>query len=59
MRNAAKPTTASAGDDPDEEQASEEAHEGSADQRPWHFLYLAPEPHQHGSLRPMRAPVGV
>ena len=28
-------------------------------QRPWHFLYLAPEPHQHGSLRPIRAPVGV
>jgi len=28
-------------------------------QRPWHFLYLAPEPHQHGSFRPMRAPVGV
>ena len=28
-------------------------------QRPWHFLYLAPEPHQHGSLRPIRAPLGV
>ena len=28
-------------------------------QRPWHFLYFAPEPHQHGSLRPIRAPVGV
>ena len=31
----------------------------AAGQRPWHFLYLAPEPHQHGSLRPIRAPVGV
>src|SRR5690348_5934195 len=28
-------------------------------QRPWHFLYFAPEPHQHGSLRPIRAPLGV
>ena len=28
-------------------------------QRPWHFLYLLPDPHQHGSLRPMRSPVGV
>src|SRR6478735_7020044 len=28
-------------------------------QAPWHFLYLAPDPHQHGSLRPIRAPVGV
>src|SRR5438874_862209 len=22
-------------------------------QAPWHFLYFLPEPHQHGSLRPM------
>ena len=28
-------------------------------QRPWHFLYLAPEPHQHGSFRPILAPLGV
>src|SRR4051812_43863291 len=28
-------------------------------QRPWHFLYFAPDPHQHGSLRPIRSPLGV
>ena len=28
-------------------------------QRPWHFLYFWPDPHQHGSLRPIRAPDGV
>src|SRR5438309_1978528 len=22
-------------------------------QEPWHFLYFFPEPHQHGSFRPM------
>src|SRR5436190_14012313 len=33
---------------------------GEADaQRPWHFLYFAPDPHQHGSFRPIRAPLGV
>ena len=32
---------------------------GPPAQRPWHFLYFWPEPHQHGSLRPIRAPVGV
>src|SRR3954470_9087512 len=28
-------------------------------QRPWHFLYLRPDPHQHASFRPIRAPLGV
>ena len=28
-------------------------------QAPWHFLYFCPDPHQHGSLRPIRAPDGV
>ena len=28
----------------------------AAGQRPWHFLYFWPEPHQQGSLRPIRAP---
>ena len=32
--------------------------ESAGAQRPWHFLYLAPDPHQHGSLRPIRSPVG-
>ena len=26
---------------------------------PWHFLYFFPEPHQHGSLRPIALPSGV
>src|SRR3954469_2201177 len=29
------------------------------ERRPWPFLYLAPEPHQQGSFRPIRSPVGV
>lgn len=24
---------------------------------PWHFLYFLPEPHGHGSFRPIFAPV--
>ena len=32
---------------------------GTASGRPWHFLYFWPDPHQHGSLRPIRAPDGV
>src|SRR5688572_7775461 len=28
-------------------------------QRPWHFLYFWPEPHQQTSLRPIRSPDGV
>src|SRR3954447_27011948 len=26
---------------------------GLAAQAPWHFLYFLPDPHQHGSLRPI------
>ncbi len=49
-----------AGDQPRDDQPSEQrAPTASADQRPWHFLYFAPEPHQQGSLRPIRSPVGV
>src|SRR5947207_6909950 len=28
-------------------------HDESDAQAPWHFLYFLPEPHQHGSLRPI------
>src|ERR1019366_10445756 len=28
-------------------------------QRPWHFLYLRPEPQKHTSLRPIRRPSGA
>ena len=40
----------------------EQAHDQRGDagrQAPWHFLYFWPDPHQHGSLRPIRAPDGV
>ena len=47
------------GDKPTRIEANEGRARASAAQRPWHFLYLAPDPHQHGSLRPIRAPVGV
>jgi hypothetical protein len=45
--------------DPEQEQPDEGAHRSGRAQRPWHFLYFAPDPHQHGSLRPIRAPAGV
>src|SRR5438270_5904989 len=28
-------------------------------QRPWHFLYFLPLPHQHGSFRPNLVPAGT
>jgi hypothetical protein len=31
----------------------------SRGQRPWHFLYFWPDPHQQGSFLPIRAPAGV
>ncbi len=43
----ARPATTTAANMP----ARAEAAPGVA-QRPWHFLYFGPEPHQHGSLRP-------
>ena len=47
------------GHEPEEDDTNEGPTRTGGAQRPWHFLYLAPEPHQHGSLRPIRAPVGV
>ena len=61
VREGADDRTAAEADRNEAEQfrrLAEEARE-VRDQRPWHFLYLAPEPHQQGSLRPIRAPVGV
>src|SRR3954468_7324873 len=37
----------------EESVSKDDARSAGAAQAPWHFLYFLPEPHQHGSLRPI------
>ena len=57
-RPAPDPPGREAGDEDDAGDGDGRESQDVAAQPPWHFLYFAPDPHQHGSLRPIRAPVG-